>query len=419
MVKSRVGHIKRFLSVAGVVVLILAVLSACGGSSSTPPSSTPNQNHSPIKIGLSLPLSGDFSADGIPTRQGYELWAETINKHGGLLGRQVQLDILSDASKSDQATSDYQKLISVDHVDLVVGPFGFQSLPAAIVANRFSYAFINGTGVYGDFYKAGLHNVFSVSLPTDNYLVSYAQYILSLPQAQRPKTVAYATGDDPFTRPQVDTAKHLLEQGGVTTVVYKPYPDETTDFTPIAQQIIQSGAQMVILGTVGLPDCVAFIQAFKQQHYNPQALLATTGPDQGNAFTKLVTTQAAEGIFVPNAGWWPAAKTFQNDQFIHDYIAKYGGTADSISSDTVQAYSVGQVLEQAVNKIQSVDNGKLMQELHSDTFQSLQGVVKFDDVGRNTVGTAYLFQWQKGQLLPVYPVDQAAANPEFPKPQWP
>jgi branched-chain amino acid transport system substrate-binding protein len=161
------------------------------------------------------------------------------------------------------------------------------------------------------------------------------------------------------------------------------------------------------------------MKAFKQQHFNPSAIIATAGPDQGSQFTgPLGGAQNAEGIFVPNDGWFPGVKNYQNDDFVKSYIAKFGGTADDISSDTVQAYSVGQVLEEAVTKIQSIDNAKLINELHSDTFNTLQGPVKFASDGQNTVAVAYLFQWQNGKLVVVYPSNAAQENPEFPKHPW-
>ena len=73
----------------------------------------------------------------------------------------------------------------------------------------------------------------------------------------------------------------MLEAGGVRTASYKVYPAETTDFTPLAQQVIAANADVVILGTQE-PDAVAFIKAFQQQHYNPKALVETAGPDQGS-----------------------------------------------------------------------------------------------------------------------------------------
>jgi branched-chain amino acid transport system substrate-binding protein len=408
---------KSVLNSFGVLIMALLVLSACGST----PTTTSNQPKTPIKIGISLSLSGDFSADGKAFQQGYQLWADTVNKNGGILGRQVQLDIISDASSTTQVVTNYQKLITVDHCDLVFGPFStLLTKSASVVANRYGYAMLEGAGGGPSVFSRGLHNLFDVSAPVANLLVSFTQYILSLPASQRPTTAAYATQNDPFTQPQVDTAKQLLEQGGVKTVSYQVYPSETTDYTPIAQKMIASGAQVIVTGTL-LPDIVAYIQAFKQQHYNPQAIIATAGPDQGAQFTKAIGgVPSAEGVFVPNGGWYPQISTFQNTQMVKDYLAKYGGTADSISSDIPEAFSVGQTLQQAATKINSIDNAKLITELHSgDTFQSVQGPEKFNAQGENVLATGYLFQWQKGTLVSVYPANQASNKPEYPKVNWP
>jgi branched-chain amino acid transport system substrate-binding protein len=391
------------------------VLLACAGCGQ---GASGSQSNAPIKIGISVSLSGDFSNDGKAILQGYQLWADSINKHGGLLGRQVQLDILSDASSSQQVVTNYQKLITVNQDDLVFGPFStLLTKPASQIANRYNYAMLEGAGGGPTIFDRGLHNVFDVSLPVANNLDSFTKYILSLPASERPKTAAYATQDDPFTQPQVDRARHLLEQSGVQTVSYQVYPAETTDYTPIAAKVINSGAQVTVFGTF-LPDITAFIQAFKQQHYNPQVLIATAGPDQGDQFIKAVGLKSTEGVFVPN-GWYAEAKNLGNADMVKAYLAKYGGTADAISADVAEAYSVGQVLEQAVNKIHSIDNTALIKELHSgDTFNSVQGPVKFDDSGQNSAAQTYLFQWQKGSFIPVYPPASATMSPEFPKPQW-
>ncbi len=412
MLGRYVTWFRKIVYAAGALSLVLLACAGCGQGASG------SQSNSPIKIGISVSLSGDFSNDGKAILQGYQLWADSINKHGGLLGRQVQLDILSDASSSQQVVTNYQKLITVDQDDLVFGPFStLLTKPASQIANRYNYAMLEGAGGGPSIFDRGMHNVFDVSLPVANNLDSFTKYILSLPASERPKTAAYATQDDPFTQPQVDRARHLLEQGGVQTVSYQVYPAETTDYTPIAAKVINSGAQVTVFGTF-LPDITAFIQAFKQQHYNPQVLIATAGPDQGDQFIKAVGLKSTEGVFVPN-GWYPEAKNLGNADMVKAYLAKYGGTADAISADVAEAYSVGQVLEQAVNKIHSIDNTALIKELHSgDTFNSVQGPVKFDDSGQNSAAQAYLFQWQKGSFIPVYPPASATMSPEFPKPQW-
>ncbi|MBV9614781.1 MAG: amino acid ABC transporter substrate-binding protein [Ktedonobacteraceae bacterium] len=413
----------KFFSAILAAVLLLTTLAACGQQTSNGTS----QNTKPIVIGASIPNSGDFSADGLPTKQGYQLWANEINKRGGLLGHPVQLDLVSDNSTAPGTSVAYQKLINHDHVDLLMGPFADdEAVAAAKIANRSGYPMIVGSGTAPKVFTQGLTNLFSVSVPAKNLMNSFAEYILSLPTAQRPKTAAYLAQDDPYFHPQVEEAETLLEAGGVQTVLKLDtegtYPAETTDYTPYVQKAIAAKADIVLMGT-GTPDCIAFVKGFKQQHYNPKAMIFASGPDQGNQFTQPIGgSKVAEALFVPNGGWFAGladTASYQNSQFKKDYIATYGGTADDISSDTVQAYSVGQVLEQAIDKAGSIDNGKIMQVLRSNTFNSLQGAVKFKPDGENEVAVAFLFQWQKGQLIPVYPQNNAVANPVYPRPVWP
>ena len=415
-------YAQKILSLGLMLLISLVGLAACSLSGTTTTTTTPQfQNNTPIRIGASISLSGDFTEDGKALQQGYQLWQDAVNQRGGLLGRPVQFDFASDNSTPEQVTSNYQKLISQNHDDLVVGPFStLLTVASSAVANRYNYAFLEGAGTAPHVFAANYPDLFSVSLPATSYLKSFVYYILSLPQKERPKTVAYASSDDFFTQPQIDAARALLEKGGVQTVMYDIWPADTTkDYTPIANKVIQSHADVVILGTTGQQDCVAFLQVLKKQNFNPSALIATAGPDQGGAFSgALGGSRSAEGIFVPNGGWFPTVTNYQNDAFVKAYLAKYGGKAADISADAVEAYSVGQVLEEAVNKIQSIDNAKLIQELHADTFNTLQGPVKFASDGQNTVATAYLFQWQNGQTVVVYPNSSAQENPEFPKQRW-
>ena len=411
----------------GVLLVALFLLSACGGATATPTATATPQ--APIKIGISVSLSGDFSTDGKATQQGYELWAANVNASGGLLGRQVQLDFANDATDTNQVVTNYQKFIATNHDDLVLGPYStLLTKPASKEAARYGYAMLEGSGGGPSVFTQGLNNIFDASPPIAGQMNGFVQYILALPASERPATVAYATEDDPFTQPMVDTAKKQLDAAGIKSVDYQVYPAETTDFTPIAQKIINSKADLVVLGSM-LNDVVAEVKAFKQQHYNPKAIIASAGPDQGAQFTGPIGgTTSAEGIFYPN-GWSPAINipavsgvtgSISNADFVKDFIAKFGGAAGDISADSPESYAAAQVLQQAATKIHSIDNAALIKELHAgDTYQTVQGAVKFDPTGQNTVGLVYVFQWQKGAVANVYPTASAATTPEYPKPNWP
>src|SRR5215831_6442063 len=167
-------HPRRALGVAGILVLLLAMVTACGSSSGAAKPTTP------IKIGFTVSLTGDFSADGQAFLQGYQLWADKINSSGGLLGRQVQLIHYDDASSPDQITTDYQKLINNDKVDLLFGPFStLLTKPASVVANRYDSALPEGAGGGPSVFTQGLNNVFDVSLPVASALVNFVQWLLA------------------------------------------------------------------------------------------------------------------------------------------------------------------------------------------------------------------------------------------------
>jgi branched-chain amino acid transport system substrate-binding protein len=107
---------KAVLCMLAVLVMTIGGLSACAQNQLT-------NSQMPITIGISLSFSGDFKDDGLAMKQGYQLWADTVNYNGGLLGRPVQLIILDDKSAPDQVAKNYTTLIHTDHVDLVFGPF--------------------------------------------------------------------------------------------------------------------------------------------------------------------------------------------------------------------------------------------------------------------------------------------------------
>jgi branched-chain amino acid transport system substrate-binding protein len=416
-------HRTRFLSL-GAAAAATAMLAACSSSGS--PSASPSSSSSaaatkaPITIGASLSLTGDFSADGQAFQKGYNLWASQVNSHGGILGRQVKLDVLNDNSSPAQVVTNYQKLITVNHVDLTFGPFSsLLTAPASATAHRYGYAFVEGAGGAPIVFQPKLNNVFDVSLPIANEFDPFTNWIKSLPASQRPKTAAYPMADDPFATPPVLLAKSKLAPLGVKTVYSKIFPEEVTAYKAPADNVAATGAQLVVLGSTDVPTVSSFMTAFEQQHYNPAMFIAAAGPDQGSAFTKAVGVANANGMMVPNA-WYPGSANPLSQAMVKAYVAKYGGTPSDVNADVAEAYAVGEVVDQAVTRNQSLSNAKLISYLHSGvTLQSVQGPVRFNSLGENLVATAFIFQWQHGKFVQVLPVGATGSvKIENPKPHW-
>jgi branched-chain amino acid transport system substrate-binding protein len=418
---------KNGLALSAVAVLSAGILAACSSSSSTSTSGTSSSpsTKAPILIGASLSLTGDFSADGQAFQRGYKLWASDVNAHGGLLGRQVTLKILNDNSSPTQVQTNYQTLFSSDKVDLAFGPFSsLLTTPSASVAARYGYALVEGAGgapsVFASPANASAHNIFDVSLPIEDELIPFVNWIASLPPSQRPKTAAYPMADDPFADPPVQLAQQKLQALGVKTVYSKIFPAENASYKPAADQVAGTGAQAVLLGSTDVPTVAAFMQAFQQQHYNPKMFICAAGPDQGASFTSAVGKGNATGMMVPN-GWYPSFANPDSQKMVQAYVAKYGGSPSDINADVAEGYAVGEVMAQAVNATKGTDNAKIISYLHSGvTLSSVQGPVKFDSLGRNSAAAAFVFQWQKDTTYQqVLPAGTAGSVPIInPKPNW-
>ena len=413
----------RFLALTAAASAAAMILAACSSSSgSGTSSSTGSATKSPILIGTSLSLTGDFSVDGQAFERGYDLWVKEVNKSGGLLGHKVTLKIVNDNSDPGTVTTNYTQLISADHAAFVFGPFStLLTAPAAQVAARYHYAFVEGAGGGPLVFSLKLPNLFAVSPVIINQLVPFADWVASLPASQRPKTAAYPMVDDPFAVPMVQNAQAILQKAGVKTVYSKVFPAENPAYKAGADQVAHLKPDMVVIGSPDVPGVQSVMQAFMQQHYTPKILAASAGPDQGAAFLSAVGgPKNATGTMVPN-GWYPGFNNPLSHAFVNDYIAAYGGTASDINADAAEAYSVGETLAAAVKATNSLSNAKIISYLHSGvTLQTVQGPAKFNAIGENVVAAHFIFQWQTGakfvQVLPTTATGSVAiVNP---KPAW-
>jgi branched-chain amino acid transport system substrate-binding protein len=370
----------------------------------------------PIRIGASLPLSGRFSEPGSAARDGYEVWAAMINESGGLLGRQVELMVLDNASDQDTAVADYEKLITVDEVDLVVGPFSsFLVIPTSEVAARYGYAFVEPAGGAPDVFNRGLENIFFAQpAPGDQQADPFADYILGLPEDMRPATFAIVSQDDPFTLGVMDRLRTQLTEGGLELVFDEIYAPETTDFSAIAIQVADLDPDLIVGGTV-LEDSIGQIRAYQEAGYQPRGAFFTTGPSLPGPFSEGLG-EATEGIFAA-ISWFPEAEEFQNAEFVERYVEMFGGDPGDIPEDAANAFTVGQVLQQAVENIQSIDNAALIEELHSAEFQTIVGPLSFDELGQPQ-GSFMILQWQGDTFAIVAPDERAQAGSIWPKPEW-
>jgi branched-chain amino acid transport system substrate-binding protein len=373
----------------------------------------------PIKIGISLPLTGNFSEPGTAAMRGYKIWQQLVNKHGGLLGRKVQLIVRDDGSNQNTIVADYTRLITEDKVDLLLGTFSsLLNLPASAVAERFKMVYVEPAGGSPRMFNRGFEYLFFAQQATAPHQGDlFSGWVKKLPAGKRPKTAAYPTQDDPFTQPVIEGIRTKLEAAGIRTVYSKVYAPDTTDFDTIAAGIKSSGADLVAEGAV-FDDGVGIIRSFRKLGYNPKVLFETSAPSESALFSKAIGVQNTTGIFYA-VSWSPSAKGPgypRNQEFLRAYKKAYQGGIPA--EDAADAFAAAQVLETAVRKVGKIDQEKLKDYLHGHPVRTILGPLSWDKTGAPR--QAFLLaQWQRGKSQIVLPkVIATTKKIIFPKPPW-
>jgi branched-chain amino acid transport system substrate-binding protein len=402
---------RRWTAVPAILLVLLAAGCSSGSSSGGGGGSS-----EPITIGASLPLTGDFSQPGTASQRGYTIWQEMLNAKGGLLNRKVQLKIIDDASDQNTIVSDYNRLISQDKVDLLLGSFSsLLNIPASAVAERNRKVYVCPSCGSPKMFDRGFKHIFFAQPATAVHQADlFAQWVTSLPADQRPRTAAYPAQDDPFAQPVVEGVREKLEAAGIKTVYSKVYPSETTNFDAIASAVKASRADVVAQGAV-FEDGVGLVRSFIKAGYNPRIFFQTSAPSNGDQYAKGVGSANTEGIFYA-VSWSPDAKYPLNQEFVQAYQKKYNGVPEE---DAADAFAAAQVLQKAVEAVGSVDDQtKLSEWLHSNKVDTILGPLSWDQAGAPQQAFI-LAQWQGGTSKIVLPQDQANA-PKIvnPKPNW-
>jgi branched-chain amino acid transport system substrate-binding protein len=404
---------RRTVLAASLAAVVGLGLTACG---SRPSEKAAAPTGKPLVVGISLPLTGDFSQPGGEAKRGYQVWADQVNKAGGLLGRQVQLKIVDDASSQDTVVTDYTKLITQDKVDLILGTFSsLLNYAASAVAEKNNMVFVEPAGGASKMFTRGFKNLFFAQQATAPHQADvFVDWIKSLPADQQPKTAAYPTQDDPFAAPVIESMQKQLEALGVKTVYSSTYPADNTNFQSIASQMAGKKPDLIAQGAV-FEDGVGLIRSLKQLRYSPKMMFQTSAPSNAGQYSSGIGVGSTEGVFY-TVSWHQDAKTPKNADFVSGYKAAYSN-ADP-AEDAADAYATAEVLQAAVVAAGGVDQAKIRDWLHANTVQTILGPLNWSQTGEPQ-GKFLLGQWQSGKAQVVAPADAATSQTVVnPKPDW-
>lgn len=389
-------------ALAGVAATAL-VLSACAADA---PASE-GTDAGPIRIGASLPLTGEFSQGGLDTQQGYEVWVELQNEAGGLLDREVEIIVKDDATNQNTVVTNYNTLIDQDNVDLLLGSqSSLLNIPASAVAERAEMVFVCPSCGSPDMYNRGFEFIFfsQQAVATDQAKV-FAEWVAGLPEDQRPKTAAYPSLDDPFAGPVVDGAEAILSAAGIETVYKDVYPATTKNFDSIVNSIKEADADIIVQGAQ-YEDGVNFVRSLLRAGFSPDILYQSSSPTYGQQYVEGVGKENAEGVFF-SSSYHIDAETPGNPEFVAKYKEMFGGEPPE---DAADGFAAATVLAAAVEAVGALDDQKALADwIRSNEVPTILGTLSWNEDG-SPKGDFLVGQWQNGVSQVVLPTDAATSD---------
>ena len=352
----------------------------------------------PIRMGLSVALTGGVAPAGKQVLAALQIWRDDVNAKGGLLGRPVELVFYDDQSNPQNVPQLYTKLIEVDKVDLLIGPYATNMVAPAIpilMQNKKTTIGIMANAANSKFH----YNQYFSILPTGpepQKAFGYGFFELAAAARPRPKTVAIVAADAEFAQNAADGARQSIKEiGGFETVSDTRYPPSTTDYSPIMRAVQALNPDIVYVAAYPT-DSVGIIRAANEIGLTPKMF--------GGTFIGLLLTPIKVQLgplmngIVNNEVFLPAPSLVFPGTL--DVLAKYRAAAQAQGLDPVGwaypplSYAAGQVLGEAVEGTKSLDQVKIAAYIHSHAFHTVVGDISFGQDGEWSRSRVFFTQFQ-------------------------
>lgn len=364
----------------------------------------------PIRIGASLSLTGkEYSLQGNYCREGYLLCQKHVNQQAGVLGRQIEVLIYDDASDGKRAAGNYEKLISEDKVDAVLGPYGSGITEAvADVVEKHRMLMIAPTAGSSAIWEKGRKYLIMMLSPVE----SVPEGLLDLAARNGLRRLAVIKLEGLVANAASKGASEFATKKGLEVVFAESYPNGTSHFADILNRVKAAAPEVLIAASVRLEDLVAINRQMREVDLNvkmfssvPYGLL----PDYYQQVGK-------DAEFVYSGSFWEINLGYPgNREFVTAYEKEFK-RAPSVQS--AASYAGCRLLVEVIGATGSLDSDKLRGALMAFRTKTVLGDFAIDDRGFQIAHKAVTIQWQDGNKTIVWPDEVASAKARFPTPPW-
>ena len=364
----------------------------------------------PITLGAAVSLAGNFARSGLDEKMGYELWKDDVNAKGGILGRKVELKIYDDHSEPMTGAKLYEKLITSDKVDLLVGPYG-SSVTAAVstVVEKHKMVVIAPGASAKEIWERGYKYVFQMMTPARYQLTSS----IEIAKAKGYKTFAVIIADSAMSRDLAKGALEDIKNAGLKLLLYEEYPEKANDLSSLVLKIKAAAPDVLIAGSY-LPDSVLLTRQAKAANLTPK--MFQFGPAGPSIPDFVKSLGDLSNNLLGTSQWEPTVKYAGSPEMVAAFKKKFPN--ESVDYGMAAAYSSCEVLRMAVEKVGGLDQGKLRQAILSMDVMTPFGRFKVSPAGDQVGHLTVLVQVLNGDRVVVWPSDAAVQKIVLPFPGW-
>ncbi len=368
----------------------------------------PVHAQAPIKVGASLSLTGTYAQPGSYQKEGYELCADHVNAKGGLLGRKIEFVFYDDQSMPATGVRLYEKLITEDKVDAVMGPYSSPITEAvANVSEKYQKVMVSPLAATTSIFKKGRKYIFMVISPAEAYLDG----LVDMAAKRGLKTIAVINEDTLFTKASAVGVAEIAKKKGMQVVFQEAYPKGNTDFSALLTKLKAANPDVIAASTY-FDDAVAITRQMKELNVNAKMYGVTVGGDLPKFYELL--KQNAEYVY--GATQWEGNLPYPGQkEFVDSYQKKFGHEPVYHSA---AGYAGCVIYGEAVKRAGTLDSDKVRDQLLKLETRTFFGDYKVDGDGFQVAHKMVMFQWQDGKKVTVWPDDLANGKPRYPTPGW-
>jgi branched-chain amino acid transport system substrate-binding protein len=376
----------------------------------------------PIRIGATLAQSGVYAALGQNQLRGYQLCVKHANDKGGVLGRRLESVVYDDRSEPATGARLYEKLITQDKVDAILGPYSSPITEAvADVSEKYRKPMVTPTAAARSIYTKGRKFVFGMLPAAEGRL----EGLLDLAARNGLKTVAVINVDDLARRAGAQGTIELAKSKGLRVIFAEAYPLGLADFSAILTKVGTANPD-VLVGSTRFDDAVAITRQMRTSHVNPRMYGLTVGVDSIRFYEALgrdaefvygVSPWLPELVDVRAGGLIPIAREYPGArEFVESYRKEFPGA--DLSYHAAAGYGGCEILVEAIRRIGSLDGEKLRDAILKTDRSTVFGRFGVNRNGAPIAHKDLMFQWQDGKKVIVWPEELATGKPRFPTPPW-